>query len=74
MRKFTESDFCTKQAAQQALLDVLDPLKPFYGESCARLYVGVTFHLYEKVTNPLATFVRTFWGLLLFCASGLPGD
>ena len=37
MRKFTESDFCTKQAAQRALLDVLDPLKPFYGESSARL-------------------------------------
>lgn len=70
MRKFTESDFCTKQAAQQALLDVLDPLKPFYGESCTRLYVGVTSTHYENDTIPMEAFARPLWGLVPFWAGG----
>ena len=70
MRRFTESDFCTKQAAQQALLDVLDPLKPFYSESCARLYVGVTSAHYENDTIPMEAFARPLWGLVPFWAGG----
>ena len=70
MRKFTESDFSTKQAAQRALLDVLDPLKPFYGESCARLYVGVTSAHYENDTIPMEAFARPLWGLVPFWAGG----
>ena len=70
MRKFTESDFSTKQAAQRALLDVLDPLKPFYGESCARLYVGVTSTHYENDTIPMEAFARPLWGLVPFWAGG----
>ena len=70
MRKFTESDFCTKQAAQQALLDVLDPLKSFYSESCARLYVGVTSTHYENDTIPMEAFARPLWGLVPFWAGG----
>lgn len=70
MRKFTESDFSTKQAAQRALLDVLDPLKPFYGESCARLYVGVTSTHYENDTLPMEAFARPLWGLVPFWAGG----
>lgn len=70
MRKFTESDFSTKQAAQQALLDVLDPLKPFYGESSARLYVGVTSAHYENDTIPMEAFARPLWGLVPFWAGG----
>ena len=66
MRKFTESDFSTKQAAQRALLDVLDPLKPFYGESCARLYMGVTSAHYENDTIPMEAFARPLWGLVPF--------
>lgn len=70
MRKFTESDFCTKQAAQRALLDVLDPLKSFYSESCARLYVGVTSAHYENDTIPMEAFARPLWGLVPFWAGG----
>lgn len=70
MRKFTESDFSTKQAAQQALLDVLDPLKSFYSESCARLYVGVTSTHYENDTIPMEAFARPLWGLVPFWAGG----
>lgn len=70
MRKFTESDFSTKQAAQRALLDVLDPLKPFYGESCARLYMGVTSAHYENDTIPMEAFARPLWGLVPFWAGG----
>ena len=70
MRKFTESDFSTKQAAQQALLDVLDPLKSFYSESCARLYVGVTSTHYENDMIPMEAFARPLWGLVPFWAGG----
>ena len=70
MRKFTESDFSTKHAAQRALLDVLDPLKSFYSESCARLYVGVTSTHYENDTIPMEAFARPLWGLVPFWAGG----
>ena len=70
MRKFTENDFSTKRAAEQALLDILDPLKPFYSESRARLYVGVTSAHYENDTIPMEAFARPLWGLVPFWTGG----
>lgn len=70
MRRFTEVDFSSKKAAEQALLDILNPLKPFYSESGARLYVGVTSAHYENDTIPMEAFARPLWGLIPFWAGG----
>ena len=70
MRRFTEKDFSTKKAAERALLDVLNPLKPFYSESGARLYLGVTSAHYENDTIPMEAFARPLWGLVPFWAGG----
>lgn len=70
MRRFTEKDFSTKKAAEQALLDILNPLKPFYGESGARLYLGATSAHYENDTIPMEAFARPLWGLVPFWAGG----
>lgn len=70
MRKFSIADFSSKKAAEQALLDVLNPLKPFYSESGARIHVGVTSTHYENDTIPMETFARPLWGLVPFWTGG----
>lgn len=70
MRKFSIADFCSKKAAEQALLDVLNPLKPFYSESGARIHVGVTSTHYENDTIPMEAFARPLWGLVPFWTGG----
>ncbi len=70
MRKFTTADFSTKKAAEQALLDILNPLKPFYSESGARVHIGNTSTHYENDTIPMETFARPLWGLVPFWAGG----
>lgn len=70
MRKFSIADFSSKKAAEQALLDVLNPLKPFYSESGARLHVGVTSTHYENDTIPMEAFARPLWGLVPFWTGG----
>ena len=56
MRRFTEKDFQTRERAEKVLLDVLNPLKPYYSESYARLYVGNTSTHYENDTIPMESF------------------
>lgn len=70
MRRFTEKDFQTRERAEKVLLDVLNPLKPYYSESCARLYVGNTSTHYENDTIPMESFARPLWGLVPFWAGG----
>lgn len=70
MRNFSESDFFTKKAAEQSLLDILNPLKPFYSASGARLNIGVTSTHYENDTIPMEAFARPLWGLVPFWAGG----
>ncbi len=70
MRKFSIADFSSKKAAEQALLDVLNPLKPFYSESGARIHVGVTSTHYENDTIPMEAFARPLWGLVPFWTGG----
>ena len=73
MRRFTEEDFRTRESAEKALLDVLNPLKPYYSESCARLYVGNTSTHYENDTLPMESFAHPLRGLVPFWA-GWGGD
>lgn len=74
MRHFTEADFETRKAAEQVLLDVLNPLKPYYSESGARLDIGVTSAHYENDTIPMEAFARPLWGLVPFWRGGGKDD
>ena len=74
MRHFTEADFETRKAAEQVLLDVLNPLKPYYSESGARLDIGVTSAHYENDTIPMEAFARPLWGLVPFWSGGGKDD
>lgn len=69
-RKFTLSDFQTRKDTERVLLNLLNPLKPFYGESGARVYVGETSAHYENDTIPMEAFARPLWGLVPFWTGG----
>ena len=69
-KKLTIRDFQTRKDAEQVLLQVLNPIKPFYSESGARVHVGVTSAHYENDTIPMEAFARPLWGLVPFWAGG----
>lgn len=69
-KKLTVKDFQTRADACRVLLDVLNPLKPFYSAGCARLDVGVTSTHYENDSIPMEAFARPLWGLVPFWAGG----
>lgn len=67
---YSESDFATKEGARAALLRLLGPLKPFYGEGAAGVDLGVTSAHYENDSIPMEAFARPLWGLAPFWAGG----
>lgn len=69
-KKFTLEDFQTRQSTQNVLFELLNPLKPFYSQGCARLYLGETSAHYENDTIPMEAFARPLWGLVPFWAGG----
>lgn len=69
-KKFTLEDFQTRESTQNVLFELLNPLKPFYSEGCARLYLGETSAHYENDTIPMEAFARPLWGLVPFWAGG----
>lgn len=69
-KKLTVQDFQTREDVEKILLQILNPLKPFYSEGCARVHVGVTSTHYENDTIPMEAFARPLWGLVPFWAGG----
>ncbi len=69
-RKLTVRDFQTRKDVEHRLLEILNPIKPFYSKSCARVYVGTTSAHYENDTIPMEAFARPLWGLVPFWAGG----
>lgn len=69
-RKLTLDDFQTREDTEKVLMEILNPLKPFYSEGNARLYVGETSTHYENDTIPMEAFARPLWGLVPFWAGG----
>ncbi len=67
---YHEADFAVKANAQASLLRLLQPLKPFYSDSGARLYLGQTAAHYETDSIPMEAFARPLWGLVPFWAGG----
>ena len=52
-KKLTIQDFQSREDVEEILLQILNPLKPFYSEACARVHVGVTSAHYENDTIPM---------------------
>jgi len=67
---YTEADFTTKKAAQETLLRILNPLKPFYSDGCAHLEIGATSAHYDNETAQMEAFTRPLWGLAPFWMGG----
>lgn len=64
----------TKKDFQKLMLDILDPLKPYYTEGKAGLGLGVTSTNYDEKAILLEGFSRPLWGLVPFWAGGGEAD
>lgn len=60
----------TKKDFQELLLSLLEPLKPYYSEHCARLQLGVTMAHYDSNAAWMEAFSRPLWGLVPYWAGG----
>lgn len=60
----------TKQDFRDWMFRVLNPLKPFYSEDCARLYLGDTGVVYPQVSVEMEAFSRPLWALVPFWLGG----
>lgn len=69
-KQYTVDDFTTKEASRRSLMDLLEPLKPFYSESGARVNLGVTSAHYENDSISMEAFARVLWGLVPYWAGG----
>jgi len=59
-----------KSDFQRLLLDIINPVIPYYSEGCAKLNLGVTATTYDKKAIYLEGFSRQLWGLVPFWAGG----
>ncbi|MWC27884.1 DUF2264 domain-containing protein [Paenibacillus sp. MMS18-CY102] len=60
----------TKRDAQQALLRLCDPLRPYYSEGRAGLHLADTGAKYEDGIARMEAFARPLWGLVPLAAGG----
>lgn len=60
----------SKEDFQKLLIDILEPLIPYYSEEGAELILGVTATNYNQRAIRLEAFSRPLWGLVPFWAGG----
>lgn len=60
----------SKKDFQNLLLEILNPLKPYYSEGKAELNLGVTSTNYDEKAIQIEAFSRPLWGLVPFFAGG----
>lgn len=60
----------SKSDFQRLLLDIINPVIPYYSEGRAELNLGVTATTYDKKAIYLEGFSRQLWGLVPFWAGG----
>lgn len=56
----------TKQDFRDWMLEILNPLKPFYSLGCARLHLGDSGVTYPKDSIEMEAFSRPLWALVPF--------
>ena len=67
-KPLTIEDFQTWESTADIMLQILEPLKPFYSEGKARVHIGETSAHYENDSVPMEAFARPLWGLIPFWA------
>lgn len=60
----------TRQDFEKWMLEILNPLKPYYSEEKARLNIGCTSAHYPDESAWMEGFSRPLWGLAAFWAGG----
>ena len=70
MRRDWTGKLSSKKDFQELLLDLLQPLLPYYSEGAAELNLGVTATNYDRKAIYLEAFSRPLWGLVPFWAGG----
>lgn len=60
----------TRSDVQQAVRQLIEPLKPFYSKGSARLRLANTSAAYEDAVAGLEGFSRVLWGIMPLIASG----
>lgn len=70
MKTDWEGKLSSKKDFQDLLLEILNPLLPYYSEGKAELILGVTATNYDQKAIRLEAFSRPLWGLVPFWAGG----
>ncbi|MFA9464577.1 MAG: DUF2264 domain-containing protein [Velocimicrobium sp.] len=70
MKTDWEETLHSKKEFQNLLMELINPLIPFYSEEKAALNLGVTATNYDKRAIGLEAFSRPLWGLVPFWAGG----
>lgn len=70
MRTDWDGRLNTKKDFQELLLEIINPLVPYYSEEKAELKLGVTATNYDRKAILLEGFSRPLWGLVPFWAGG----
>lgn len=70
MRTDWEGKLSSKKDFQELLLEIINPLLPYYSEGKAELILGVTATNYDQKAIRLEAFSRPLWGLVPFWAGG----
>lgn len=65
-----ERELFSKKDFQNLLLEIVEPLLPYYSEKKAELILGVTATNYDRRAIGLEAFSRPLWGLVPFWAGG----
>ena len=70
MRRNWDGILSSKKDFQELLLELINPLLPYYSEEKAELILGVTATNYDQKAIRLEAFSRPLWGLVPFWAGG----
>lgn len=70
----THNPLRTREDLQQAFLQLSNPLKPYYSEGSARLFIGNTGTSYTDDVAGMEGFSRILWGLVPLLAGGGHSD
>ncbi len=70
MRTDWEGKLDSKKDFQDLLMEILNPLLPYYSEGKAELVLGVTATNYDQKAIRLEAFSRPLWGLVPLWAGG----
>lgn len=70
MNKYIEKELHSKKDFQKLLMDIVNPLLPYYSQEGAELSLGVTATNYDHKAMLLEAFSRPLWGLVPLWAGG----